>query len=150
MASGVKRFTDATTHLNLAIQQVPQSTHTAQEAADAVGAPLAAIVKSLVFIADSPILVLVSGANRVDMTTLEAYLGSPCRKASADEVKNATGWSIGGVPPFGHATALRTVMDEDFFVLDTLWAAAGSADSVFPISPARLSELAAAEIARVS
>ena len=150
MASGVERFREATAHLDLAIQQVPQSTHTAQEAADAVGAPLAAIVKSLVFIADTAVLVLVSGANMADMTALEAFLGAPCRKASADEVKTATGWSIGGVPPFGHPTPLRTVMDEDFFALETVWAAAGSADAVFPISPERLSELASADIARVS
>ena len=150
MASGVERFREATAHLDLQIQQVPQSTHTAQEAADAVGAPLAAIVKSLVFIADTPVLVLVSGANMADMSTLETFLGSSCRKATADEVKNATGWSIGGVPPFGHPTPLRTVMDEDFFALETVWAAAGSADAVFPISPNRLSELASADIARVS
>jgi len=150
MASGVERFREATAHLDLEIQQVPQSTHTAQEAADAVGAPLAAIVKSLVFMADTPVLVLVSGANMADMSTLEAFLGTSCRKATADEVKNATGWSIGGVPPFGHPAPLRTVMDEDFFALETLWAAAGSADAVLPISPERLSELASADIARVS
>ena len=150
MASGVERFQEATAHLDLAIQQVPHSTHTAKEAADAVRAPLAAIVKSLLFVADTPVLVLVSGANMADMATLEAHLGGSCRKATADEVKSVTGWSIGGVPPFGHPTALRTVMDEDFFSLDTLWAAAGSADAVFPISPQRLSELASADIARVS
>lgn len=151
MASGLDRFVAATTELELVIHEMPQSTHTAQEAADAVSAPLAAIVKSLVFVSgDTPVLVLVSGANRADMAVLEAHLQADCRKATADEVKQATGWSIGGVPPFGHSAALRTLMDEDFLALETLWAAAGSADAVFPISPHRLAELTSADIVRVS
>ena len=150
MATGLERFRQATAQLDLDIREVPQSTHTAQEAADAVGAPLGAIVKSLLFMAgETPVLVLVSGSNMADLGVLEAELGAALTKASADQVKQHTGWSIGGVPPIGHPTPLRTLMDEDFFTLDTLWAAAGSADAVFPVTPARLHELAGASTVAV-
>lgn len=145
--SGPERFVAATAHLNLEIRQMDQSTHTAEEAAAAVGAPVAAIVKSLLFLAgDEPIVVLASGPNRVNPQALGDRLGVVLDKADAKAVKTHTGWSIGGVPPFGYPAALRTVMDEDFFTLDTVWAAAGSATAVFPISPARLQELTSAEV----
>ena len=137
--------------LSFEIRQMDQSTHTAQEAADAVGAPVAAIVKSLLFLADqAPVLVLASGPNRVNQEALGATLGVDLSKADAEAVKTHTGWSIGGVPPFGHPTPLRTIMDEDFFALDTVWAAAGSATAVFPISPQRLRELTSAEVMKVT
>lgn len=124
-----------------------QSTHTAAEAAAAVGAPVEAIVKSLLFMAEGePVLVLASGPNRVNPDRLGEQLGRVLEQADARAVKAHTGWSIGGVPPFGHPQALETLMDEDFFPLDTLWAAAGSAQSVFPITPQRLQELTAAAI----
>lgn len=151
MATGLERFRQATAGLNLDIREMPQSTHTAQEAADAVGAPLGAIVKSLLFMTEkTPVLVLVSGSNMADLTRLEAVLGTSLTKASAEQVKTHTGWSIGGVPPIGHPTPLRTLMDKDFFALDTLWAAAGTADAVFPVSPIRLQQLAGAETVAVS
>ncbi|MFM1952860.1 MAG: hypothetical protein RL187_69 [Actinomycetota bacterium] len=147
MAKGEERFRAATAGLDLAIQIQPDSTHTAQEAADAVGAPVGAIVKSLVFVADGePIVVLVSGPNRVNQAALGERLGLTLEKADADTVKEATGYSIGGVPPFGHPTPLRTVMDQDFFALEELWAAAGSPHAVFPISPSQLQELAQATV----
>lgn len=150
MATGLERFRQATAQLDLDIREVAQATHTAREAADAVGAPLGAIVKSLLFMAgETPVLVLVSGSNMADLGVLEAELGEALTKASADQVKQHTGWSIGGVPPIGHPTPLRTLMDEDFFTLETLWAAAGSADAVFPVTPARLQELAGARIVAV-
>jgi prolyl-tRNA editing enzyme YbaK/EbsC (Cys-tRNA(Pro) deacylase) len=143
----VQRFLDATQGLDLAVREMADSTHTAQEAADAVGAPVGAIVKSLVFLADfGPVLVLASGSNRVDPELLGRELGTPLHKADADQVKAATGWSIGGVPPFGHSEALRCVMDRDLMQFDTLWAAAGSPRAVFPISPDRLCELAGASL----
>ncbi len=149
--SGVERFHLATEGLGLEVSFMDQSTHTAQEAADAVGAPVAAIVKSLLFIANgSPLLVLASGPNRVDVEALGQRLGVELEKANAQLVKTHTGWSIGGVPPFGHPETIRTVMDEDFFTLDTLWAAAGSATAVFPISPQRLLQLSNAEVIAVA
>jgi prolyl-tRNA editing enzyme YbaK/EbsC (Cys-tRNA(Pro) deacylase) len=127
-----------------------ESTHTAQEAADAVGAPVQAIVKSLVFLADGqPLLVLASGPNRVNTQALGLRLGLTLDKADADSVKQVTGYSIGGVPPFGHRQPIRTVMDEDFLALEVLWAAAGSSQAVFPISPDQLRELARAEVVSV-
>lgn len=145
MSKGVNRFRQATAGLNLEITIHEESTHTAQEAADAVGAPVGAIVKSLVFIANQePLLVLASGVNRVNPEALGERLGMTLLKADADTVKAATGYSIGGVPPFGHPTVLRTVMDEDFFAFEELWAAAGSATAVFPIAPGRLQKISGA------
>src|SRR5690606_4617975 len=136
--------------LEVAIREFPEGTHTAQDAADAIGCPVAAIVKSLVFVLDDePILVLVSGANRVDTDVLGARLGGTLGKADARTVKQATGYSIGGVPPLAHATALRTVIDEDLLGLDVLWAAAGSATTVFPLAPDDLVRLSGGEVLRV-
>lgn len=151
VAKGVDRFREQTAHLNLAIVEHTESTHTAQEAADAVGAPVAAIVKSLVFIAEgTPLLVLASGPNRVNAEALGNRLGRVLQKADADAVKSATGFSIGGVPPFGHPQQLDTVMDEDFFALEEVWAAAGSATAVFALSPQRLRELSHARVLPVT
>lgn len=151
MATGVERFQAATSHLKLDIRVHEESTHTAQEAADAVGAPVGAIVKSLVFLAhDEPLLVLVSGPNRVDPEALGARLGKALGKADADSVKAHTGYSIGGVPPFGHPHPLWTVMDEDLMAFETVWAAAGSPSAVFPIAPERLRELAQARLLPVT
>ena len=151
MAKGVDRFRASASGLDLTIIEHESSTHTAQEAADAVGAPVGAIVKSLLFLADeSPLLVLASGPNRVDSKALGDRLGVSLRMSDADTVKEATGFSIGGVPPFGHPSALDTVMDEDFFELDQLWAAAGSATAVFSISPQRLQELSGARVLRIT
>ena len=149
--SGVERFQAATEGLGLEVSHMDQSTHTAQEAADAVGAPVAAIVKSLLFVVgEQPLLVLASGPNRVNVEALGERLGAVLDKADAKAVKTHTGWSIGGVPPFGHPTPIRTVMDEDFFTLETVWAAAGSATAVFPISPDRLRELTGADVMAVT
>lgn len=132
------------------VRVMDDSTHTAQEAADALGCSVAAIVKSLVFVADGePLLVLASGPNRVDTALLSQLLDAEVAMADAKTVKRATGYSIGGVPPLAHATELRTVMDETLLRLDVVWAAAGSARAVFPIEPRRLAELANATIARV-
>lgn len=148
--SGVERFHAATEHLALEVLHMDSSTHTAAEAAAAVGAPVEAIVKSLLFMSEgTPLLVLASGPNRVNAQALGARLGMSLEQADARAVKVHTGWSIGGVPPFGHPTPLATVMDENFFRLETLWAAAGSAQSVFPITPVRLRDITGAEIVGV-
>ena len=150
LSKGVTRFLEATAGIELAITTMAESTHTAQEAAAAVGTDVAAIVKSLVFLADGePLLVLVSGPNRVDVASLGERLGVTLTKADAEGVKAATGYSIGGVPPFGHPRPIRTVMDEDLMVLDEVWAAAGSATAVFPLSPDALLEHCGATLVRV-
>jgi len=147
---GVARFLERTAGLNLDIREMSETTHTAAEAAAAVGAPVEAIVKSLVFALDGePLLILVSGPNRVDTALVGEYVNGVLDKANAQMVKEASGYSIGGVPPFGHSTSLRCLMDEDLLALEKVWAAAGSSRAVFPISPQRLAELSSAEIVRV-
>ena len=148
---GVERFLAATEGFESAVKQMSESTHTAAEAAAAVGAPVGAIVKSLVFTAGGEaLIVLVSGPNRVNVEGLGQRLGVVLEKADADFVKAATGYSIGGVPPFGHANLLRTVMDQDFFEFETVWAAAGSPRAVFPLSPEKLLELSHATVMDVT
>ena len=123
------------------ITELPDSTRTAVEAAAAVGCSVAQIVKSLVFRtleSDEPVLVLASGATRVDEGRVGAHLGEPVEKASAEFVRQRTGFSIGGVPPVGHSTALRTLVDERLGELAELWAAAGTPHAVFPLTPADL------------
>ena len=126
--------------LQVEIRQFPEGTHTAADAAAAIGVEVAQIVKSLVFVVDgTPVMALVAGHNRLDERRLAAALGGgKVQRADADLVKSATGYSIGGVPPFGHATELRTVVDEDLVALPEVWAAAGTAHDVFPLSPADL------------
>lgn len=147
---GVSRFLERTSGLELQVKEMSETTHTAVEAAAAVGAPVEAIVKSLVFsVSGEPLLILVSGPNRVDTELVAEILGSPLEKADAQMVKEASGYSIGGVPPFGHSSEMRCLMDEDLMSLDEVWAAAGSARAVFPIAPERLRELSGAELVRV-
>jgi len=152
-AAGVARFLAAVQPLGLTpeIREFDESTHTAAEAAAAIGCDVAAIVKSLVFEAGGePLLVLASGPNRVDTAVLGARLGMTIGKADADSVKEASGYSIGGVPPLGLLTPMRTVCDETLLALPVVWAAAGSATAVFPIDPAVLVRLSGAEVLPIS
>ena len=148
-SAGVARFLAAVEPLGLhpEIREFDESTHTAAEAAAAIGCEVAAIVKSLVFQADgAPLLVLASGPNRVDTAALGARLGAVIGKADADAVKTASGYSIGGVPPLGMVTPMRTVFDETLLALPLVWAAAGSATAVFAIEPGELARLSGAEV----
>jgi prolyl-tRNA editing enzyme YbaK/EbsC (Cys-tRNA(Pro) deacylase) len=144
MATGLDRFVARARErgLEIAPRRFPEGTRTAADAAAAIGCDVAQIVKSLVFVADGvPVLVLTSGANRVDEARLAEHLrAEEVRKASADEVRRATGYAIGATPPFGHETRLRVLCDLDLTDHDEVWAAAGTADSVFPISPGQLLE----------
>jgi prolyl-tRNA editing enzyme YbaK/EbsC (Cys-tRNA(Pro) deacylase) len=129
------------------VREFPQGTRTAADAARAIGCEVGQIVKSLVFVAAGrPVVALVSGANRVDERRLGAVAGDPVVKADAQTARVATGYAIGGVPPFGHATELAVYMDEDLFEYEAVWAAAGRPDSVFEIAPVRLRELSAATV----
>jgi len=151
MHPNVVRVTDAAraAGLEISVQRFPEGTRTAAEAAFAVGCEVAQIIKSLVFIADeAPILALVSGANRVDLAKLADVLGSAtARRANGDEARAATGYAIGGVPPFGHARPITVVVDRDLLVHDRLWAAAGLPDAVFSISPDDLRRISAGTVA---
>ncbi len=152
MPSAEERFRDAATAtgVTVGLRTFPEGTRTAGEAAAAVGCDVGAIVKSLVFVADgAPVLALVSGANRVDTGRLAAALGaSAVRKADADEARAATGYAIGGTPPFGHTGAgvARILCDPDLLDHATVWAAAGGPASVFPLSPAELLRASGAEV----
>ncbi len=133
------------------IREFEESTHTAAGAAAAIGCGVEAIVKSLVFLADdAPLLILASGPNRVDTDVVGRHLGLTIGKADARRVKQVTGYSIGGVPPLGFPEPIRTVVDETLLALPLLWAAAGSATAVFPVTPAELVRLSSAEVMPVA
>jgi Cys-tRNA(Pro) deacylase len=136
----------------IAPQRFPEGTRTAVDAARAVGCEIGQIVKSLVFVADGePVLALVSGTNRADTARLATAIGArQVRRADADEVRDATGFAIGGVPPFGHARRLRVVVDRDLTRFDLVWAAAGLPDATFPIPPADLVTIAAGTVAEIA
>jgi prolyl-tRNA editing enzyme YbaK/EbsC (Cys-tRNA(Pro) deacylase) len=121
------------------VVEFAESTRTAAEAAAAIGTSVAQIAKSLVFLAGhEPVLVIASGANRVSTAKLAALVGAPVRRADADAVRRASGYPVGGVPPLGHATPLRVLLDRDLLALDQIWAAAGTPNAVFRIAPDEL------------
>lgn len=129
------------------VVELDASARTAAEAAAACGVGVGQIVKSLVFVAgDEPVLVLVSGANEADEARLAALLGKPVRRADADTVRDATGFAIGGVPPVGHARALRVLIDRDLLAHDRLFAAAGTPRAIFPIMPQDLCRITGGQV----
>jgi Cys-tRNA(Pro) deacylase len=157
MHPNVERVAAAARAAGLVIEvaRFPAGTRTAEDAARAVGCDVSQIVKSLVFVAGGrPVLALVSGANRLDPARLaEALDVREARRASGDEARDASGYAIGGVPPFGHRAPLPVVVDRDLLEHDRVWAAAGLPDAVFPIRPddlvrasnGRVADIAAAE-----
>jgi len=129
-----------------------ESTRTAQEAADRAGCDLGQIVKSLIFKgkeSGKPILVLTSGANRVDEKRISGYAGEPIGRADADFVRTVTGFAIGGVPPIGHAQTMETYLDEDFLPYRTIWAAAGTPNAIFELKTGDLQKMTDGKITRV-
>jgi prolyl-tRNA editing enzyme YbaK/EbsC (Cys-tRNA(Pro) deacylase) len=129
-----------------------ESTRTAQEAAQRAGCELGQIVKSLIFKgkeSGKPILVLTSGANRVDEQRIREYAGEPISRADADFVRAVTGFAIGGVPPVGHSQNLETYLDEDFLQYRTVWAAAGTPNAIFELKTSDLQKMTGARIVRV-
>jgi prolyl-tRNA editing enzyme YbaK/EbsC (Cys-tRNA(Pro) deacylase) len=154
----VQRVLDAAARKGVTIEvtQFEESTHTAADAAAALGAELAQIVKSLVFVVASddgpePLLCLVSGPNRVDLARLAAVAGeSDVRRATAREAHELTGFSIGGIPPIGHTRPVRAIMDPDLGRYPIVWAAAGLPTAVFPVAPGTLRMLANATVAPIA
>ena len=120
--------------------QFPEGTKTAADAAAAIGCDVGQIVKSLIFKVDGEVvLAYVSGSNQLDESKLAAAAGAvTCRRVDADAVRAATGFPIGGVPPFGHSTHLRVFIDPDLLQHDEVWAAAGTWHDVFGIEPHEL------------
>jgi prolyl-tRNA editing enzyme YbaK/EbsC (Cys-tRNA(Pro) deacylase) len=150
-----QRVQDALTARGLDIQVV-ELTATARSAADAaaaVGCQVGQIAKSLVFRGSSSgqaILVIASGANRVDLAKVEALVGEGLEKADAEFVRAQTGFTIGGIPPLGHDRPLTTVIDEDLLRFETIWAAAGHPNAVFPATPAQLVAMTGGQVARTA
>ena len=121
------------------VREFDERTATAVDAAAAIGTSVERIVKSLVFMAgDQPIMVLASGPNRVDVDKVARLVGQPITRARADQVRDLTGFAIGGVPPVGHRQPLATYVDRDLLQYDAVWAAAGTPNAVFRIPPADL------------
>lgn len=137
--------------LKIEIRELPSSTRTAQLAADAVGTPLGSIVKSLVFIADGKaILALVSGDQRADAKKIARLVGANnAHIANANEVREQTGYAIGGVPPIAHNAHLETLIDETLVRFKTVWAAAGTPNAVFEIEASKLFELTGGKLGDV-
>lgn len=132
------------------VVEFAESTRTSADAARAIGTEVAQIAKSLVFAAeDEPVLIIASGANRVDTDRVAALLGKPVRRASAGEVQAWTGFAIGGVAPVAHARPIRTLIDEDLLGYEEIWAAAGSPNAVFPTTPAELVRITNGQVAAV-
>ena len=128
--------------LKIEIKEFEATTRTAEDAANAIGCTVAQIVKSLLFVVDGrPVMTLVSGPNRLDEKKLAALCGvgkKKVKRADADVVREATGFAIGGVPPFGHLQQLPVYIDEDFWQFEVIWAAAGTPNAVFALTPAEL------------
>jgi len=129
-----------------------ESTRTAQEAADRAGCELGQIVKSLIFKgkeSGKPILILTSGANRVDEKRISGYAGEHISRADADFVRAVTGFAIGGVPPVGHVQKMETYLDEDFLQYQTIWAAAGTPNAIFELKTEDLRKMTGGKVVTV-
>ncbi len=133
------------------IKVMPDSTRTAQEAAEAIGCGIAEIVKSIIFRSENgdAVLVTASGVNRIDEKLVEELIGQKIYKADADFVKEKTGYVIGGVPPFGHREKLITIIDEDLRKFEYVWAAAGDQHSVFGLKPEELVRISGGKVAKI-
>jgi prolyl-tRNA editing enzyme YbaK/EbsC (Cys-tRNA(Pro) deacylase) len=137
---------------NYSVIEHAESTRTAVEAAERAGCELGQIVKSLIFKgkqSGKPIIVLTSGANRVDEKRIREYAGEGIGKADADFVRAVTGFAIGGVPPIGHVQKIETYMDEDFLRYETVWAAAGTPNAIFELKTSDLQKMTDAKIVMV-
>ncbi len=147
--SSIERFLREAERLGLSLEvrEFPEGTRTARDAARAIGCEVGQIVKSLVFMGGTePLLALTSGPNRADTDRLSALLdGVPVRRADADEARAATGFAIGGTPPFGHPRRLRAFCDRDLLGYEEVWAAAGTPHAVFPVRPGDLLRVSGAE-----
>jgi Cys-tRNA(Pro) deacylase len=136
---------------NLQTQTLPQSTGTAEEAAQALDCQLDQIAKSICFWADDqPLLVIASGVNRINEQTVAKLLGvGEVSIMDPDEVQKETGYAVGGVPPFGHQKEIKTLIDKDLMQFDKIWAAAGSPHSVFDITPKKLKKITSGQVVKI-
>lgn len=155
LSASAQRFQETLKSRGFAHQvvELPASTRTAREAAQAVGCQVEQIVKSLIFKgaqSQTPVLVLASGPLRVDERRVSELVGEPIEKADADFVRQHTGFVVGGVPPLGHREQVATFIDETLFRYDTLWAAAGTPHAVFQLTPADLQAMTDGQVAAIT
>lgn len=154
LAAGAQKVQDALTARGFScrIIEMPSTTRTAKEAADAIGCTVAQIAKSLLFKTrqtQRPVLVIASGTNRVNEAALGTLVGEPVEKADAAFVRDTTGFAIGGVPPLGHAAPILTFLDEALRQYAEIWAAGGSPTAVFRLAPADLELMTGGQWAKV-
>ena len=155
LSANAQKIQDALAALGMTLQvvELPASTRTAVEAAQAVHCQVGQIVKSLVFRAahsERPVLVVASGANRVNEALIGQVLGEPIGKADADYVRLRTGFAIGGVPPLAHAEPLTIFIDQDLFQYAEIWAAAGTPHAVFCLTPAQLVAMTGGKVIQIT
>lgn len=155
LSSSAQKVQDILRSLGYAhtVLELPASTRSAAEAAATVGCQVSQIAKSLVFRgahSGQAILIVASGANRVNEARAAELLGEPLAKADADFVRAATGYAIGGVPPVGHTRPLRTLIDQDLLAYERIWAAAGTPRAVFALTPAELVSMTGGEVAAIA
>jgi Cys-tRNA(Pro) deacylase len=154
LSSSAQKVQDVLTSMGFdcKVIEFAESTRTAQEAAERAGCALGQITKSLIFKgknSNKPILVLTSGANRVDEKRISEYAGEPIVRADADFVRAVTGFAIGGVPPLGHAQKMETYLDEDLLQYKTIWAAAGTPNAIFELTPDDLQKMTDGKVVKV-
>ncbi|PKO08798.1 MAG: hypothetical protein CVU40_13430 [Chloroflexi bacterium HGW-Chloroflexi-2] len=139
--------------LDLEVVEFPESTRTAQEAADAIGCSVEQIVKSLVFQripSRQPLMIAASGGNRVNEKRIKELLGEKIVRADAEFVKEVTGYPIGGVPPLAHTQPIETFIDEDLLKYEEIWAAAGTPNAVFRLSPQELALITRGKVEKIT
>lgn len=154
LSRSAQKVQDALLNLGMAciVMELPGSTRTVAEAAQAVGCQVGQIVKSLVFIGKESrraVLVVASGSNRVDEIMLGRLLGEPIQKADADFVRDQTGYAIGGVPPVGLDSAVKTFIDVDLLAYQKVWAAAGTPHAVFELDPRMLERMTGGSVVTI-
>lgn len=155
LSASAQKVQDALSELGfgLRVVELPASTRTAVEAAQAVGCQVGQIVKSLIFRAlksDRPILVVASGSNRVNEGVIARQIGEPLGKADASFVRERTGFVIGGVPPVGHLEKIETFIDEDLMQYSQIWAAAGTPQAVFELIPENLVRMTDGKLIKIT
>ncbi len=154
LSSSARKVQEALNSLgyDITVIEYAESTRTAQEAAERAGCTLGQITKSMIFkgkTSGKPILVLTSGANRVNEARISEYAGEPIGRADADFVRTVTGFAIGGVPPLGHLQKMETFLDEDLMQYPTIWAAAGTPNAIFELTPVDLQKMTGGRVVKV-
>jgi len=154
LSPSAQRFQDTLRSLGFqhAVLELPQTTRSAAEAAEAAGCQVGQSAKSLVFRgkqSGKPLLVIASGSNRVNEKHMAELVGEPIERATPDFVRERTGFAIGGIPPVGHTESLATYLDEDLFRFPEIWAAAGNPNAVFKLAPSDLEAMTGGRVAQV-